>query len=56
MSSKMIVFLESCDKSRLKPGDHVEGTLGPLVPNPSAKPGKKLVAFVPMLLALLSKW
>ena len=37
----MIVFLESCDKSKLKPGDCVEGKLGPLVPNPSAKPRKK---------------
>ena len=41
MSAKMIVFLESCGKSRFKPGDWVEGKFGPLVPNPSAKPGKK---------------
>ena len=55
MSAKIIAFLESCDKSRLKPGDCVEGKFGPLVPNPSAKPGKKGVALVPMVLVLLSK-
>ena len=55
MSTEMIAFLKSCDKNRLKPGDHFEGTFGPLVPNPKAKPGKKYVVFVPMPPAPLSK-
>ena len=45
----MMQFLDSFEKKgRIKVGMRVEGKFGPLIPNPEASPGEKVVAFVLM--------